>query len=551
MSSRPALTRPKIAALSLVFVPILVATACGGDSDNAAIPSGPASATSLTVAVIADSGPLNIFAGQTDQMTELVYDKLLAPSPYVADPQPWLATSVTQVDAKTWEVDLRDDVKWHDGEVFSADDVIFSFHFMHAAPTGRFTHHINDTPSISTVLPTDDGGVRFVCDYACPELGTVTLADLPILPEHVWSKVDPADAKKVTDYPVGTGPFKLVDYSPTTGYRFEANAEYFAGKPTVDELVMPVIADPSATFTALRSGQIDATTRPLTPELIEQFQSTPDIGVIEAAPLQYPELKLNFLREPFSEGKFRTAISRAVDRDELLEVVGLGRGRPATQGYVHPDAPFAKPGTTTPTDPAEATKILDELGYRDINGDGLRENAAGDKLALSIHVNGGLATDVRSAEILKENLNAVGLDVSITALDTGSISDVTTDKSYDMLIATNSPHAVADSTQFIMSHRSGNLWKHPSIPYPEFDALYEEWKATETNEDRIEALYTIQDLFNSQPTAIGLYYPEEFWAYRSDKFGGWVETPGYGIVHKWSFLPRAVSEKAHAIATAG
>ncbi|MBD0863182.1 ABC transporter substrate-binding protein [Gordonia sp. zg691] len=540
--------RRSVAALSLCLVPVLALTACGGGDSDADRAAGPETATTLTVATNKDAGPLNIFAGQTDQMTELVYDKLLAPSPYVAEPQPWLATSVEQVDAKTWEVGLRDDVKWHDGEKFTADDVMFSFHFMHAAPTGRFTHHINDTPSISTVVPTDDGGVRFVCDYACPELGTVTLADLPILPEHVWSAVDPADVKQVTDLPIGTGPFKLVDYSPTSGYRFEANTEYFAGKPTVDELKMPVIPDASATFTALRSGEIDATTRPLNPELVDQFKSTPDIGVIEAAPLQYPELKLNFLEEPFAEARFRTAVSRAVDRDQLLDVVALGRGRPATQGYVHPDAPYAKPDTNTPYDADEARTILDELGYRDVDGDGKREKPNGEKLPLTLYVDGGLAPDVRAAELLQEDFAAVGIDVSIKALDAGSISEVSSDKSYDMLITTNSPHAVADSTQFIMSHRSGNLWKHPSLPYPEFDALYEEWKATETNEDRINALYKIQDVFNKQPTAIGLYYPEEYWGYRSDKFGGWVVTPGYGIVQKWSFLPRDVAEKAHAIA---
>lgn len=536
------------AALSLFLVPVLALTGCGGGDSESDRATGPETATTLTVATDEDAGPLNIFAGQTDQMTELVYDKLLAPSPYVAEPQPWLATSVDQVDAKTWEVDLRGDVKWHDGEQFTADDVMFSFHFMHAAPTGRFTHHINDTPSISTVVPTEDGGVRFVCDYACPELGTVTLADLPILPEHVWSKIDPADVKQVTDLPIGTGPFKLVDYSPTSGYRFEANAEYFAGKPTVDELVMPVIPDASATFTALRSGEIDATTRPLNPELVDQFRSTPDIGVIEAAPLQYPELKLNFLEEPFAEARFRTAMSRAVNRDQLLDVVALGRGRPATQGYVHPDAPFAKPDTNTPYDADEARAILDELGYRDVDGDDKREKPNGDKLSLTLYVDGGLAPDVRAAELLQEDFAAVGVDVSIRALDAGSISEVSSDKAYDMLITTNSPHAVADSTQFIMSHRSGNLWKHPTLPYPEFDALYEEWKSTETNEDRIEALYKIQEVFNKQPTAIGLYYPEEYWGYRSDKFGGWVVTPGYGIVQKWSFLPRDVAEKAHAIA---
>ncbi|WP_082897549.1 ABC transporter substrate-binding protein [Rhodococcus sp. EPR-157] len=537
-------SRRRACALSLVLVSSMAASACASDSNP---DTGDAAASSLTIAVDKDSGPLNIFVGQTDQMTELIYDKLLSPSPYVADPQPWLATSVNQIDAKTWEVELRNDVKWHDGEALTADDVVFSFHFMHAAPTGRFTHHINDTPSISTVVPTESG-VRFVCDYACPELGTVTLADRPILPEHIWSSVDPAKAKEVTDLPIGTGPFELADYSPTSGYRFEANTDYFAGTPTVDELVMPVIPDASAVFTALRSGQIDASTTPLAPELIDQFQSDSDIGVIEASPLQYPELKLNFLEQPFSEPKFRTALSRAVDREQLLDVVALGRGRPATQGYVHPDAPFAAPDTNTPYDVADANRILDGLGFVDGDGDGFRENAVGEKLAFAIHVSGGQSTDVRSAELLVEDFRAIGLDVTITALDAGSFSEVSSKKTYDMLVTTNSPHAVADSTQFIMSHRSGNLWKAPDVAYPEFDALYEKWQSTETNDARIDALYEVQDLFNEQPTAIGLYYPDEYWGFRSDTFDGWAETPGYGIVHKWSFLPREVSEQAHAIA---
>lgn len=535
-------------AVAALLVPALLATACGSDDDSAGgTLAGPSSAARLTIAVDKDSGPLNIFAGQTDQMTELIYDKLLAPSPYVDDPQPWLATSVTQVDATTWEVALRDDVTWHDGEVLTADDVVFSFHYMHQAPTGRFTHHVNDTPSISTVEATADGGVRFVCDYACPELGTVTLVDLPVLPEHVWSQVDPAKAKEFTELPVGTGPYKLVDYSPTSGYRFEVNADYFAGTPTVDELVMPVITDSSATFTALRSGQIDATTRALTPELIDEFGNSSDISVIRTSPLRYPEVKLNFLEEPFSEAKFRTALNMAVDRDQLLEIVGLGQGRPATQGYVHPDAPYANP-TESPYDVEGANAILDELGYADKNGDGIRENSAGESLTYTIHADGGLAPDVRAAELLTEDFGKVGLDVSVVTVDTGSLSDIASKKTYDMYITTNSPHAVADSTQFIMSHRSGNLWKSPAVEYPEYDALYEKWKATETNEARLAVLDEIQDLYNKQPTTIGLYYPDEYYGVRADSFGGWVETPGYGIVQKWSFLPREVSETANAIA---
>lgn len=543
-------TTPRARALPrcapvLILAPALLATACGS-SDSTASADGPTTADSVTIAVAKDSGPLNIFAGQTDQMTELVYDKLLSPSPYVAEPQPWLATEVKQIDATTWDVELRDDVTWHDGEAFTADDVVFSFHFMHAAPTGRFTHHVNDTPSISTIDATGPNSVRFVCDYSCPELGTVTLADLPVLPEHVWSKVDPAKAKEVTDLPVGTGPFKLVDYSPTTGYRFEANTDYFAGTPTVGELVMPVIADSSAAFTALSSGQVDAVDRAVTPELVEQFTASSDIGTITVAPLSYPELKLNYTREPFAQADFRAALNLAIDRDQMLDIVGLGQGRPGTQGYVHPDAPFADPDASTPYEPEQAAARLDELGWIDTDGDGTRENPAGEPTTFTLVVSGGEAPLVRAAELVAEDLGELGIDVTVNPLDAGSLSAASADKNYDLMVTTNSPHAVADSTQFIMSHRSGNLWKHPDLVYPEFDALYDAWRATETNESRIEAMQEMQKLFNRQPTAIALYYPDETWAFRADRFTGWLETPGYGIVHKWSFLPDDVVDAANA-----
>lgn len=536
----------RIRITPMVLAASLLAAACGSGDAGKSSGSGPATADSLSVALVKDSGPLNIFAGQTDQMAELIYDKLLAPSPYVAEPQPWLATDVQQVDATTWDVELRDDVNWHDGEPFTAEDVVFSFHFMHAAPTGRFTHHVNDTPSISTIEATGPNSVRFVCDYACPELGTVTLADLPVLPEHFWSKVDPAKAKEVTDLPIGTGPYKLVDYSPTSGYRFEANADYFAGAPTVGELVMPVIADTSAAFTALRSGQVDAVDRPLTPELVDQFTASDDIGVVTVSPLTYPELKLNFTREPFAQPDFRAALNLAVDREKLLDIVALGRGRPATQGYVHPDAPFADPEASTPYDAQRAVALLDQLGWVDSDGDGTRENPDGDQGPFELIVDGGNAPHFRAAELLAEDFAAAGIDVTIKPLDAGTLTEASANKAYDMYITTNTPHAVADSTQFIMSHRSGNLWKHPDLAYPEFDALYERWRSTDTVDSRIAVMQEMQRLFNRQPTTIALYYPEEHWGYRAEKFTGWIETPGYGIVHKWSFLPAEVVEQANA-----
>lgn len=287
--------------------------------------TGPATAQRLTIALAKDSGPLNIFADQSPAIDELVYDKLLAPSPYVDQPRPWLATAVRQLDPSTWEADLRADVRWQDGERFDADDVAFSFDYFKKAPTGTYTHHVSDVPTIETITALSPTKVRFVCAFPCPELGTVTLADLPVIAEHIWAGVPPDKAKQVTSLPVGTGPYRLVSYDSAAGYRFEANPDYFAGAPVVQELVMPVISDASATFTALRSGEVDATTRPLPPELIDPFTSSNDVGVVKTAPLRFPELRVNYDRAPFDQPAFRAALSRASTGTSWWRLSGSAR----------------------------------------------------------------------------------------------------------------------------------------------------------------------------------------------------------------------------------
>ncbi len=502
----------------------------------------------LTVAVAEDVGPLNIFASHEEPLTELVYDKLLAPSPYVDQPQPWLATGVRMIDPSTWEVDLRGDVSWHDGEKFDAADVVFTVEYFKAAPTGRWTHHVSDIPTISEITTTDPDTVRFSCAFPCPDLGTVTLADLPIIPEHVWSAVPAAGAKAASALPIGTGPYRLTSYDATTGYRFEANSDYFAGTPRVRELVMPVIEDPSAAFTALRSGQVDTTTHQVPPELIDQLSSGRDgIGVIRTSPLQFPELLLNYERAPFTDPRYRKAISRALDRQQLLDVVFLGKGRIADQGYPHPDAPFANPELSTPYDPDASRALLDALGFTDEDGDGVRSGPDG-PLAYTLYVAGSRGVPVRFAELVAEDLGEVGIKVTVESLDEGSMAALSTSRDYDLRISQISAHGVADPMQFVMSHRSGYLWKS-GIAYPAWDALFERWKATTTLPDRAAVMLEMQALFNEGPTSIPLQYPDQYWAHRGD-YDGWIESRGYGIVHKWSLLAADVGRDAGAVVAA-
>jgi len=527
----------------------LVTVACSSTDDGrVAGPSAPGSddrtIPRLTIAVAADRGPLNLFLGADERMAELVYDKLLAPSPYVADPRPWLAEEVRQVDPSTVEARLRTDVTWHDGVPFTPEDVKFTFEYYKASPTGRWTHHVSDVPTIDRIDVVGPATVRFTCAFPCPDLATVTLADLPIIPRHKWEGVAPEDPAKVTELPVGTGPYRIAAYSPTSGYRFEANDSYFKGAPVVKELVMPVITDVSATFTALRTGEIDAALRAVPPELIDQLGG--GITVVATKPLQFVEMRVNYQRPPFEMPELRRAVSLAIDRRDLLDTVILGRGRSADQGYPHPDSPWTSPELSTPSDPGESRRLLDRLGLTDRDGDGIRERPTGEALSYVVKVSGAEPTHVRAAELVAEELRLVGIGLKLETLDAGGMVALNRTRDFDFAIGEIGAHGVADPTQFIMSHRSGYLWQAPKIPYPEWDTLFERWKAATTVPGRRAVSFEMQDLFNRQPTSIPLYYPDEYWAFRPGAFDGWVESPGFGIVHKWSFLSREASAAANA-----
>src|SRR5699024_3165714 len=146
--------------------------------------------------------------------------------------------------------------------------------------------------------------------------------------------------------------------------------------------------------TALQSGEIDATTRTLSPELVDQFESSNTLDTVTTQALSFPEIKMNFLDGPLNEPDFRLALSNAVDTEQMLDVVALGQGRAATQGYPHPDAPFANPDNSTPTDPESSQQLLDDLGYTDTDEDGIRE-VDGEPLVLDTLVDSGLPQDVR------------------------------------------------------------------------------------------------------------------------------------------------------------
>lgn len=494
----------------------------------------------LKIGVPSDVGPLNIYTGNMDWLTDLVYDKLFSPSPYVDEPQPWLAESAEQLDDTTWRVKIRSGIKWHDGEDFTAEDVKFTYEYYRDGPPNRHTHHVSEVPKVDTIEILDDGEtLDFKCAYACPSMATITFADLPILPKHIWENVE--NPRKHTDLAIGTGPFKLTAYEPDQYYQFEANTDYFMGAPTVNKLSMPIIKDSTAMFNALTSGEIDTTTRTVPAELQETLQKTDSMKLASTSPLSIVQFGLNYEMEPFNSEEFRQAISLGIDRESIVSTVLLGQGRAGEKGYPHPDSPWTNPELSTPFSVEEANNLLDELGYEDSNNDGYRETPEGEKLKLDISVSSAEPLYIRTAEMLQTQMKEIGIQFEVKTMDPTTYTAAVSEDDFDSYVSLIGPHGVADPDQFIMSHRSSYLWTK-DLPYPEMDELVSNWMNATTIEDRKSISFDMQTLYNEQPTAIALYYPEEIYAYNADVYDQYVESLGFGIINKFSFLPEEARE---------
>ncbi len=489
----------------------------------------------LTIATEADKGNLTPYSfrpppGLHSELVGLVYDTLFL-DPYTEEPIPWLATEASaDSDTRIWTVTLRDGVTWHDGEEFTAEDVAFTYDYYKEGPSNRYSHHASEVPVIESVEALDPATVEFTCAEPCPTLDLVTLADLPILPQHIWEDIE--DPQTYTDLPVGTGPYRLVDYVEDQSYRFEANEDYFLVPPAVAEIEMPIVPDPSSMFLALETGQVDTVTRSVPPELEERLGQTENVDLAEGSRFASVFYRFNTERPPLDRPELRRALDMTIDRQTLVDTVLLGKGRPGSPSFMHPDSVWYEPQEAV-FDPEGAETILEDAGISDSEGDGIRESD-GEPVSLSVIVPANDPQQIRTAELLTQQLAEIGVELETESLDPGTLSQRQNALDFELSSFQGVPHLIGDPTQMIESLDSFLVYSNP-----EYEDLRSEWFQATTAEQQRELLSEIQGLFVEDPPAFTLYYPDTRYAFNASAYDGWAPVEGHGIHHKWSLLPEA------------
>lgn len=475
-------------------------------------------------------------SGAFHEMINLVHDTLYW-SHYTEEPEPWLAESAEpNEDHTVWTVQLREGVTWHDGEDLTADDVAFSYEYQFDNPSARYSHHITVLPEYAGAEVLDEHTVELRFEEPVPRFPLVPAADIPILPEHVWGDIDqPRDA--VDELPVGSGPYELVEMESDERYVLEANDDYFKGTPLVQQLVLPIVRDSSAAFSALRTGEIDALVRGVPPELIEDLEDEPEVEVLNIQTYEGHQLYFHAQQEPTSDAAFRRAIGLAVDRQALVDRVLQGHGQPGRDEFMHPDSYLAKPDGTSEFDPDAAATQLDEAGY-EAGDDGVRQTPDGQPIELALLVNSFDPVQVRTAELVSENLAEIGLETEVEGVDPGTLSDRRDSGEFDLWIDSLNNHMHMDPDAFYHFFGPGITGlSFGGYDNPDFNELMERAAVTADWDERLELIHEQQDFFAEELPAVMLFYPDEYQAYRPAAYDGWFADPGHLLLTKRAFLP--------------
>lgn len=332
--------------------------------------------------------PLIGLFGAAGYIRDLLFDTLLI-MPSNRTYKPWLAESWSINEKElTITFKLRPNLKWHDGTPLTAKDVEFTFNLIinstYTPKLDRWKLH----EYIEYVKAVDDRTVIFKLKQPFAPIIWYIGIRIPILPEHIWSKVDPTTFKNLEN-PIGSGPFKFVKYTPGVSFELEAFDEYFAGRPKIDRLIIGLYKSTDTVLLDLQAGSIDVIAgMTVAPELVPALLKDPNIRVVIRPDLGYIRfMGFNLDKYPFNIREFREAIAYAIDKEYIVKTVMLGYADPASDGWVQPIQGIwynDKVGYRS-QNLTKAAEILDELGFVDTDGDGIRETPNGTKLEFSLN----------------------------------------------------------------------------------------------------------------------------------------------------------------------
>ncbi len=533
-------------------VAIFLLSACGGGAGPAEQPDSagaPAAATDAAVLRVGQAGspdtlnPGTAILAEAYALFELVYDSMYQLE-LDGSYSPELAESIeVSDDGLVWTFTLRDDIAFHDGTPLTAEDVAFTYNFYQAQTDFPFANVYTDY--FASVEAPDAKTVVITLTEPIPNMES-QLVFLYVLPKHIWEQVSEGGAADFENLAmIGTGPFKMAEYSQNAFTRLDAVKDHYLHPPKIDSVVFQTFDNQDAMVQALKTGQVDMIVE-MPNTAVPTLRNEENIELVTGPPAapSVTDIIPNLVEPencPPDDGKctghpalrdvnVRRAMAHATDKQQIIDVVLLGLGSPGLT--LIPDSLgiwYNDSIEDYDFNLEKANQILDDAGYLDSDADGVREMPDGSNpLIFRMNWPSDSTNAPRMAEILAGLWSEIGIKSELQALDPDALTAVCCPTfDFDIILwgwgSDPDPNFLLS---VMITDEISTGTSETGYSNPVYDDLYRQ-QATELDPDRRrELVWEMQEILHDDVVYIIPFYAQNVQAYRTDRFKGWITDAG-------------------------
>ncbi|WKG01447.1 ABC transporter substrate-binding protein [Mycolicibacterium sp. HK-90] len=437
------------------------------------------------------------------EVLENVFDTLVEPDENL-QMRPALARSwETSPDQLVWTFHLRDDVRWHDGSPFTADDVVYSYRRI----IDENLTNVDKFSAVSSVTAPDRATVRITVRQPTPNL----LTNLGGFKGMAIVQRGNVESGQIATHPIGTGPFSFAARRSGDSITLKSNPGYWGGAPPISGVTFRFISEPSTALSALQAGEIDWTDS-VPPQRVAQLRDDDSLTLAVTAGNDYWYLALNQARPPWNDPRVRQAIAYGIDRDAIAAATSY-RTAEVNQLAIPRGSPWFTEYHRFRYDIQEAQTLLDQAG------------TAPRDLDLDMLVTSEYPETVTAAQIIADNLAPLGIQVNIRTVDFATWLDEQNTGHFDMLMMGWLGNIDPDDFYYAQHHTNGTS-NAQKFSDPEVDRLLDAGR-TEIDVPRRKDIYAkAATRIADQVSYIYLYNPSVIQAWGNNLSGYQVRRDG-------------------------
>ena len=511
--------RPPLVAAVAVTAAVTIA-ACSPSAPSKS--AGGGSNATLTVATTTDVVNFNPLVGnsRTDEwVTDLMYPRLLTIDAN-GNKQPYLAKDYGYTNPTTGYWNLRDDLKWSDGQPVTAEDVAFTINsILKYKPAGNTTY--GQMANVDTATAPSPNRVEVKLKRADSTVVSEVGFWMNVVPKHVFEP-----AGDVAKFPnnsnwVSAGPYKLTSAAKGQSYTLERTTPYpFApsGTPTVAKIVYRVYPDVNTEILALKNGDVDLIGNSLPPAQVKNLQGVSGVKVQEVPGLGYSHMTYNMSRKPLDNLKVRQALAHAVDYNAIRSVVLQGQAVTTGSNPIPPVLKdFVDPSAQEYTfDPNLSRQLLQQAGYT--------ADASG-KFPLNLKMIYSLqdAVTAQWASIVKDDAAKAGITITLQGMDRNTYLAKTDAHDYDIYAGN---FAIMDdpTTNMSLTYLPDGAINYSLVNDPQLTQLITKAQQTTDKAQQKQLAQQAAKLVHDNVYDNVMYMQNLYFAH-SDKWSGFVIKP--------------------------